>query len=73
MKATVYTSWNNNEIGTIKAKDLDGIKRQASRLCNEYSNVRDTFIVWYEENRCQTFHRDNKKYVNGEIVRGYWY
>lgn len=72
LNATVYTNWDNRKIGSVVSETLDGIKHHASLLCNQYNNAHDVFTVFYENNLCETFYRNNKHCADGRIERGYW-
>lgn len=64
-------------LGYIIKNNIADLKRNASRLCNEYNNVVDEMHVRVSEDSkivgAIYFTRINKKSPNNEIKRGTWF
>lgn len=62
-------------LGVVSANTLTGIKRIASKKCNDYYAVMDSLFLFRvndSENKCITLSRINKKSPDNRIVRGIW-
>lgn len=62
-------------LGVVSADTLTGIKRIASKKCNNHYAVIDNLFLFRinnSESRCVTLSRINKKSPDNRIVRGKW-
>lgn len=65
----------NLYLGIVAADTLPGLKRKASKKCNDHYAVMDNLFLYRindQERKCVTLSRINKKSPNNRIVRGIW-
>lgn len=62
-------------LGVISSDTLTGLKRTASKKCNNHYAVMDNLFLFRindREDQCVTLSRINKKSPDNRIVRGIW-